>query len=157
MRNFRGGAVLAALAGAALVAGFAARTPAEEKGATKDEVEAVLKTQAEAWNRGDLEGFMATYWKDERLSFYSGDTVTKGWQATIDRYRKRYQAEGKEMGKLTFTLHETELLGTDAAIVKAAWELKLKDGNPKGLFTLVLKRIGGKWAIVHDHTSAKSG
>src|SRR6187402_592416 len=124
MRNGRNGAMLAALAGASLFASFAARTPAEEKGATRDVVEAVLKAQAEAWNRGDLEGFMATYWKDERLSFYSGDTVTKGWQATLDRYRKRYQAEGKEMGKLTFTLHETELLGTDAAVVKAAFELK---------------------------------
>src|SRR5437879_12391855 len=58
---------------------------------SEDAIRAVLDAQVAAWNRGDLEGFMAGYWKSENLTFMSGGTVTHGWQATMDRYRKRYQ------------------------------------------------------------------
>ena len=60
----------------------------------------VLEDQAAAWNKGDLPGFMEGYWKSPDLRFLSGKTVTEGWQATLDRYRKKYQADGKKMGKL---------------------------------------------------------
>ena len=58
----------------------------------------VLDSQVAAWNKGDLKGFMAGYWKSEKLTFFSGDKVEHGWQATYERYQKRYQAEGREMG-----------------------------------------------------------
>lgn len=120
----------------------------------EDAIRAVLTAQDEAWNRGDLEGFMKTYWKSDQLRFYSGGTVTSGWQATLDRYRKRYQAEGKEMGKLTFADLEVEVLGPDAAMARGRWKLKLSKENPEGLFTLILKKFPDGWKIVHDHTSA---
>ena len=60
----------------------------------------VLRSQVEAWNRHDLEGFMAGYWNSPALTFFSGATETHGWQATLDRYRKNYQAPGAEMGEL---------------------------------------------------------
>src|SRR5262249_16879518 len=63
----------------------------------------VLDDQVKAWNRGDLEGFMAGYWKSPELTFSSGGDQTKGWQATFDRYRKRYQTGGAEMGTLSFS------------------------------------------------------
>jgi uncharacterized protein (TIGR02246 family) len=119
------------------------------------DVRAVLDAQVTAWNRGDLDGFMAGYWKDDRLTFYSGDTVTRGWQATLDRYRKRYQADGKEMGRLQFRDVTLESLGENAAFARGSWHLTMKDDTtPNGLFTLLLKRIDGQWRIVHDHTSA---
>lgn len=118
-------------------------------------IRAVLEGQVAAWNRGDLEGFMAGYWKDDRLSFYSGDSVTKGWQATLDRYRKRYQAEGKEMGQLKFQEVQVEILGDGIALARGRWHLTMKDGKtPHGLFTLLLRKIDGQWRVVHDHTSS---
>jgi beta-aspartyl-peptidase (threonine type) len=126
--------------------------PADPK--PEDAIRAVLAAQDEAWNRGDLEGFMKTYWKSDQLRFYSAGTVTSGWQATLDRYRKRYQAEGKEMGKLTFADLEVEVLGPDAAMARGRWKLKLTKENPEGLFTLILKKFPDGWKIVHDHTSA---
>lgn len=135
---------------AALV--LATLVPADPK--PEDAIRAVLTAQDEAWNRGDLGGFMKTYWKSDRLRFYSGGTVTGGWQATLDRYRKRYQAEGKEMGKLTFTGLEVEVLGPDAALARGRWKLRLAKESPEGLFTLILKKFPDGWKIVHDHTSA---
>ena len=43
-------------------------------------VEQLLDSQVGAWNRKDLEGYMAGYWKSPKLTFYSGGTVTAGWQ-----------------------------------------------------------------------------
>lgn len=83
----------------------------------------VLDDQVEAWNRGDLEGFMVGYWNSPDLRFSSGKVNKRGWQATLERYRTDYQAEGKEMGQLTFRDVEVELLGPGSALVRGRWQL----------------------------------
>jgi ketosteroid isomerase-like protein len=119
------------------------------------EVERVLRGQQEAWNRHDLEGFMAGYWNSPELTFFSGAKENHGWQATIDRYRATYASPGHEMGKLEFSGLRIELLGADAAFVRGAWQLTMSDGKtPHGLFTLVFRKFPEGWRIVHDHTSA---
>jgi len=65
------------------------------------EVRALLDRQVQAWNRGDLDGYMAGYWKSEQLSFFSNGKKTLGWQPTLDHYRERYQNNKNGMGKLT--------------------------------------------------------
>ena len=122
--------------------------------AAKDAVRKVLDEQAAAWNKGDLEGFMAGYWRSPDLTFFSGNKAEHGWQATLDRYRTRYQGEGKEMGKLTFREVRIDLLGPDAALVRGRWQLTLKSGTPGGLFTLIFRKLPGGGRIVHDHTSS---
>ena len=74
-----------------------------DNGGAKAEVERVLRTQQKAWNRHDLEGFMAGYWNSPELTFFSGAKENYGWQATMDRYRARYASPGHEMGKLEFS------------------------------------------------------
>jgi beta-aspartyl-peptidase (threonine type) len=119
-----------------------------------DSVKAVLTTQVESWNKGDLDGFLSTYWKSDDLVFFSGGTVSKGHQAVSDRYQKRYKADGKEMGKLTFSDLEVQMLGTDTAMVRGKWKLDLKAEKPEGLFTLIVKKLPDGWKITHDHTSS---
>lgn len=115
----------------------------------------LLRKQAADWNRADLDAFLETYWKSPRLVFQSGGTRSEGWEAVRDRYRKRYQGEGKAMGKLEFQGIEAELLGPDAAFARGRWELTMPDGSrPGGLFTLVLRKLPEGWRIVHDHTSS---
>lgn len=145
---------MAALLAAALIAAAGGAEPRRPPEA--DAVRAVLAAQVTAWNRGDLDGFMAGYWQDEGLRFYSGGTVTAGWRATLDRYRKRYQADGKEMGTLTFSGLEVEPLGPAAALARGRWGLVFakSEEKPNGLFTLVLRKKPDGWKIVHDHTSA---
>ncbi len=116
------------------------------------EIEKILNQQAERWNAKDLEGFMATYWKSENLTFSSGGKTTRGWQATLDRYQSKYPPE--KMGTLTFNNLETTILNENAALVLGNWYLKFKDKNPSGNFSLVLKKIKGQWKIVHDHSSS---
>lgn len=112
----------------------------------------VMDDQAAAWNRGDLEAFMIGYWKSDKLKFVSGDRITYGWQPTLDNYKKTYGSPEK-MGKLTFSDLEIEVLSKDAAFVTGSWHLKREKDEPKGKFTLLWRKIGGKWLIVADHSS----
>ncbi len=115
----------------------------------------LLAGQVEAWNRGDLEGFMKGYWKSDSLTFYSGGTVSRGWQEAHDRYQRRYKAEGREMGTLVFDIHDVTLPARGQALVRGGWTLRMKDGRPGGLFTLWLRWFPEHgWRVVHDHTSS---
>jgi beta-aspartyl-peptidase (threonine type) len=121
---------------------------------TGAEVKRTLDAQVAAWNQRDLPGYMAGYWKSDSLTFYSGGTITRGWQATLERYQQRYQGEGKEMGTLEFRELSIELVGPKAAIARGRWHLAMTGGKElAGLFTVVLEKLPEGWRIVHDHTS----
>ncbi|HJQ70072.1 MAG TPA: nuclear transport factor 2 family protein [Blastocatellia bacterium] len=120
------------------------------------EIRAVLDRQVEAWNRGDLEGFMDGYWNSPDLTFYSGGTKTAGWKETLGRYRNTYQKDGAEMGQLAFTDIKIEMLGPASALVRGRWRLKMRSTEPNGLFTLIFRRLPAGWKIVHDHTGAST-
>ncbi|OLB83962.1 MAG: DUF4440 domain-containing protein [Acidobacteria bacterium] len=131
-------------------------TPAQTfRSTTEPAVRQVLERQQEAWNHHDLESFMAGYWNSPELTFFSGAKIYSGWQSTLERYRKTYQSEGREMGKLEFSDLKIEALAPDAALVRGAWHLTMSDGKtPHGWFTLVFRKFPDGWKIIHDHTSA---
>lgn len=114
----------------------------------------VLDDQVAAWNAKDLNAFMKGYWESDKLSFFSGNSKTAGWKATLERYQKRYQGEGKEMGRLTFDELSIERLGDDHALVRGRFRLQLTNDAPTGIFTLIFRRTPAGWKIVHDHTSS---
>jgi ketosteroid isomerase-like protein len=116
-------------------------------------VRKVLDEQVAAWNRGDLEGFMKGYWNSPDLKFYSGKDVTCGWEGTIQRYRKRYQSEGHEMGRLSFVDVEIKPMAGDTAWARGHWKVVTSKETLEGLFTLILRRMPDGWRIIHDHTS----
>jgi beta-aspartyl-peptidase (threonine type) len=120
------------------------------------EMEHLLRTQQDAWNRHDLNAFMTGYWDSPELTFFSGAKEIHGWQASLERYRTTYGAPGNEMGRLDFSGLRIQSLGPDAAFVRGAWQLKRSGGKaPHGLFTLILRKFPAGWKIVHDHTSAE--
>jgi len=87
--------------------------------------------------------------------FISEDTIMRGWQTVHDRYRKKYSSPAK-MGTLTFSDLEITLLSSDSAVASGRWKLKRANDQPRGRFTLILRRLPEGWRIVHDHTSAVS-
>jgi len=118
-------------------------------------VRAVLEKQVGDWNAGRLEEFMAGYWRSPKLTFFSGGRRTAGWDATLERYRKTYQAEGKEMGKLRFSDLDIQPLGASAAVVRGRYELTMSDGKKlDGQYTLIFRKFKDGWKIIHDHTSS---
>ena len=116
-----------------------------------DDIRAVMNKQAADWNRGDIPAFMEGYWKSEQLTFVSS-RVTKGWQSTLDNYKKSYPDKAA-MGTLTFSDLEITAVSKDAAVVLGSWSLKREKDNPGGKFTLIFRKFKEGWRIVHDHTS----
>lgn len=115
-------------------------------------IKALMDAQLKAWNAGNLEGFMDTYWKSDSLLFIGKKGLTYGWQATLDNYRKSYP--GKEgMGTLSFQLLEFKQLAADTYFVIGKWNLERTIGDLSGHFSILLRKIGGEWKIVADHSS----
>lgn len=120
--------------------------------ANETEIKEILQRQTDAWNRQDIEAFMQTYWQSDQLTFSSGGKTTRGWKATLERYKKNYHPPEK-MGKLSFDELEVNELGENAAFVLGRWHLVDGESKKDGNFTLVVKKIDGNWMIVHDHSS----
>jgi L-asparaginase / beta-aspartyl-peptidase len=135
-----------------LVSGFWARALAED---AAGEIRAVLTQQAEAWNRGDIDAFMEHYWKSDELTFSSGGQTTRGWKSTKENYQRRYPTREK-MGRLTFSQLEITPLGNEAALVLGQWRLE-REEPVAGNFSVVFRKIDGRWVIIHDHTSREEG
>ncbi len=119
---------------------------------TASEIRKVMDAQVMAWNNGDIDGFMRGYWNSPDLVFVSGANVTRGWQPTIERYKKTYDSRAK-MGTLTFSDLEVDVLSKDSATVLGSWALAREKDNPEGKFTLIFRKFRDGWKIVHDHTS----
>jgi ketosteroid isomerase-like protein len=148
-------AAIAALLAAGVLAssGLLASCSPAPGGEWEPEIESLLTAQAEAWNRGDIAGYMEGYWKSDSLLFTSGGTVRRGWRQTYEKYAARYDTREK-MGTLKFSQLEYHLTAPGAAWVFGRWELERAADSPGGVFTVVLKKFPGGWKIVHDHTSS---
>ena len=138
-----------------LVVACAASPPVRRFEATdKSSVTGVLAAQAAAWNRSDLDGYMAGYAKTDDLVFTSGGKIRRGWQATYDAFKVKYATSPGSMGKLVFEVLEVTPVGADGAIVLGRWTLTEAEHPGTGVFTVVLERRAEGWKIVHDHTSS---
>ena len=141
-----------AIASCMLMASAAFAAPEQTENAIT-EIQSVLQAQQDAWNRGDIDGFMNGYARSESTIFISGDTARRGWESVRDRYKEKYSDQSK-MGTLTFSDLEITALASDSAVASGRWNLRRESDQPHGRFTLILKRLPQGWRIVHDHTSA---
>jgi beta-aspartyl-peptidase (threonine type) len=116
-------------------------------------VRSVLDAQVAAWNRGDIERFMEGYRRSPETVFISGDSLTRGWQTVLDRYKKSYDSREK-MGTLSFLEIQIVPTSRDTAVAYGRWQLTRSADTPHGRFTLLFRRTQEGWRIVHDHTSS---
>ena len=131
---------------------FAQSTPARSAGGDEAAVRKVLATQNAAWNRGDVDAFMVGYWHNDSLMFIGQSGVTYGWQNTLNNYKKNYP-DTATMGKLNFTLITVKPLSNKYYRVVGKWYLTRSVGDVGGHFTLLFRKINGKWVIIEDHSS----
>jgi len=130
-----------------VIANAAARVSAKDLAA----IRAVLDAQAAAWNRGDIDGYMAGYAQSDETMFVGTD-VTRGWAKVRDRYKAKYDSRAK-MGTLDFSDIDLRPAGADDVIVTGAWKLTRDADTPHGRFTLIFHRRPEGWRIVYDHSS----
>ncbi|HJW16140.1 MAG TPA: DUF4440 domain-containing protein [Flavisolibacter sp.] len=121
---------------------------------SKDEqqIRNLLQTQVEAWNRGDLEAFMQTYWKSDSLMFIGKNGIKWGWDETLANYKKGYP-DTASMGKLSFNIIQVKRLSVMYCYVVGKWMLTRSIGDIGGHYDLLLRKIKGRWVIISDHSS----
>ena len=128
---------------------------------TSSERQAVLKVlarQNDNWNNGNIAAFMEDYWQSDSLMFIGKNGIVYGWKATLDRYNKNYP-DRATMGTLKFDILKTDFYVGGVPSKTTCWVLgkwyltRPEKGDVGGYFTLILKKIAGKWLIVSDHTS----
>lgn len=118
----------------------------------EQQIRGLLGEQTKAWNRGDIEGFMQTYWKSDSLMFVGKSGVVWGWQQTLDNYKRGYPTQDA-MGTLSFDIVQVKRLSPDYYHVVGKWMLKRSIGDLSGHYTLLLRKLAGQWKIVADHSS----
>lgn len=111
-----------------------------------------MNEQLAAWNAGDIDRFMGTYWQDDSLMFIGKSGITYGWQKTLENYKKGYP-DTTAMGKLDFNILEVKRLSVMYFFVVGKWHLTRSIGNIGGHFTLLFRKIKNKWVIIADHSS----
>ncbi|OYU65283.1 MAG: DUF4440 domain-containing protein [Cytophagaceae bacterium BCCC1] len=119
----------------------------------KEDILQVMARQQNNWNAGDIEKFMEDYLKSDELQFIGSKGIVKGWHATKERYLKSYP-DRATMGQLKFDILEVDFHSKKTAWVLGKWYLtRPEKGDVGGYFTLIFKKVKGKWIIVSDHTS----
>ena len=124
-------------------------TKATSEVSDKEAILAVMNAQEIAWSKNDLEGFMEGYWKSDSLKFYGKSGLTKGWQQTLDNYKKGYPT-AEHSGTLNFKVNDISPINENSYWVMGEYFLKRSVGDANGIFMIIFKRIDGDWKIVAD-------
>jgi len=124
-----------------------------EQAGEESQILKMLSEQADAWNHGDIDSFMTSYWKSDETLFVGASGVIRGWQAVLARYHRVYP-DRKAMGHLTFSNMEAHRWCADSAFVLGNFHLDRENDHPEGIFTLDLRKFPEGWRIVADHTTA---
>ena len=116
------------------------------------EITDLLNRQTQSWNRGNIDEFMSGYWNNDSLMFIGKSGVTYGYTNTLNNYKKNY-SDTAQMGKLFFDIKQVKKLSIEYYWVLGKWFLKRTVGDIGGHYTLLFRKIKGKWMIVADHSS----
>ena len=113
----------------------------------------VFEDECAAWNRGDLDGYLASYWDSDKTLWVSGGSLRRGRKAIVEAYKARFSTP-QQMGQITVAELEIDVLTDTDAIAFGRWMLAMEDISSHGFFTVQLKKIEGIWLIVSDHASS---
>ncbi len=114
----------------------------------------VFDDSCAAWNRGDLDGYLACYWDSDQVIWISGGVLSRGRKAIEAAYQARFFSAPQKRGQLTLADLEIDVLTTEDTIAFGRWILKFDDQTAKGYFTVQVKKIEGAWLFVADHSSS---
>jgi len=104
----------------------------------------------------DAKAVTSVYWNSPRLVLFNNNgTVTKGWEQ-LRKNREDSYPNVKDV-KLEVRDLAVTMLGRDAAVVSCLWtQSQSYKGTPEaatGRMTLIFKRVGKDWKVIHLHTS----
>jgi hypothetical protein len=115
-------------------------------------ISTIMDAQEKSWNQGNINAFMIPYWHSDSLLFIGKSGVNKGWQKTLDNYKKSYPTS-EAMGRLEFENISMEILDEQHAWVLGKWTLFRVADTLSGHYTLNWRKMKNQWFIISDHSS----
>ncbi len=115
-------------------------------------IRTILAAQVSAWNKGDLRGYMKGYWENDSMLFLGKKGPTYGYTATLNNYLKSYP-DTAHSGQLSSQIVQFQRLSKRYCFVIGSWHLQRSVGNVGGYYSLLFKKMKGRWYIVADHSS----
>ena len=112
----------------------------------------ILDRQTKSWNEGNLDAFMNGYWQNDSLVFIGKSGLSYGYANALSNYQKTY-SDTAQMGKLNFNILQLKRLSHEYYYVIGKWYLKRSVGDISGQYTLLFRKINGRWTIIADHSS----
>ena len=112
----------------------------------------VFEAGCAAWNRGDLDAYLAGYWDSDQTIWISSGYLRRGRKAIVATYKSRFSTP-QQMGRLTLADLELDILTPTDAVAFGRWKLGLDQEPSTGFFTVRLKKVEGTWFYVCDHSS----
>lgn len=128
-----------------------------EVGEEEDPVRSVremLLASADAWNQGDLDGFLSTYADAPSTSFMTLAGPIHGRDSIRAAYAPAFEGAGAVRDSLRFEDLSVRTIPPLMAVATGRYILERGDViTSNGWFTVVLRRASEGWRIVHDHSS----
>lgn len=134
----------------AFLAVFSSR--AQQTNRDEQEIHTLLAAQVAGWNKGNIEAYMHGYWENDSLLFIGSKGPRYGYKETLEKYKLAYPDEA-HMGKLISTISNIKRLSPEYYFIVGKWALKRSAGDVSGDYTLLVRKIKGKWVIIVDHSS----
>jgi len=137
-------------------------TPSATAASDEEEVLQVMTDWFKAFNSNDYELMSSLHWHSTETSFFGpGNTnafLTRGWDQIADLFKSAFEEPVGTISNSHHNLH-VMMLGDNVAIVT---EYSIQTINPPLVAeqqilhlrgTQVLRKINGKWQLVHLHWS----
>ena len=118
----------------------------------EQEIRKLMNDQILAWNKGSIEEFMQGYWNNDSVMFIGKNGISYGYTTVLNNYKKNYR-DTVQMGKLSYTLLKLDRFSAEYYFVIGKFFLKRSVGDIGGIYSLIFRKIKGKWFIISDHTS----
>jgi len=117
----------------------------------------MLERAAGNWNRGDLDAFMSDYLPSDSTTYVGGRGLVRGPAAIRSSYARLFTGE-LVRDSLSFTILDVDPVAPDVANLIARYTLARRVGGrdsvtASGPTSLLVRRVEGRWRIVHDHSS----
>ena len=116
------------------------------------EIRDIMDKSAKDWSAGNIDGFMKSYWNNDTVMYVGGKNITYGYQNLLNAYKRSFP-DSASMGKLSFDIIDVRKLSSEYYMVTGKYILTRTAGNANGVFTVLFRKINGKWLIVYDHSS----
>lgn len=128
-----------------------------QRATVRAELEAMLARAAANWNRGDLDAFMGDYLPSDSTTYVGSRGIVRGPSAIRAGYARLFTGE-LVRDSLSFIVLDVDPVAPDVANLIAQYILTRRVGGrdsvtARGPTSLLVRRLEGRWRIVHDHSS----